>query len=187
MKKAPDLSNSLTAARDLLGWKLASKSPDGLVVSGYIVETEAYDMHDPASHAFGGLRKRNASMYEEAGTIYVYFTYGMHYCMNIVTGEKGHGQGVLIRALEPLEGLNIMRKRRKVQSEHQLTNGPAKLAQALGINLSHGGVKLGQGELYLEPGIEVTEVVQTTRVGISRAVEQPWRFYVADNSYVSKK
>lgn len=182
----PDLSSSISAARDLLGWKLTSESPEG-VVSGYIVETEAYDMYDPASHAYGGLRKRNAAMYESAGTIYVYFTYGMHYCMNIVTGEKGHGQGVLLRALEPLEGLDLMRERRKVQDKFQLTNGPAKLTQALGINLSHGGKKLGHGGLYLELGIEVIEVVQTTRVGISRAVNQPWRFYLANNSYVSKK
>lgn len=182
----PDLSDSLTGARSLLGWKLVHESPEG-ITSGYIVETESYDMHDPASHAYGGPRKRNAAMYEAAGTVYVYFTYGMHYCMNIVTGEKGHGQGVLIRALQPLEGIELMQQRRGLTDERQLTNGPAKLAQAMGITMEHGGMKVGAGALRLEPGIDVHEVVQTTRIGISKAVDQPWRFYVAHNAYVSKK
>lgn len=181
----PNLSGSLLGARSLLGWKLVHESSDG-ITSGYIVETESYDMHDPASHAYGGLRKRNAAMYEEAGTVYVYFTYGMHYCMNIVTGSKGHGQGVLIRALQPLEGIELMKKRRGLSDERQLTNGPAKLAQAMGIHMRHGGMKIGASELRLEPGIEVHEVVQTTRIGISKAVDQPWRFYIAHNPYVSK-
>lgn len=185
MNKLPDLSDSLTGARSLLGWKLVHETPEG-ITSGYIVETEAYDMHDPASHAYGGPRKRNAAMYEAAGTVYVYFTYGMHYCMNIVTGEKGHGQGVLIRALQPLEGIELMKQRRGMTDERQLTNGPAKLAQAMGIAMESYGMELGKGSLRLEPGIEVHEIVQTTRVGISRAVDQPWRFYVAHNAYVSR-
>lgn len=181
----PDLSDSLASARNLLGWKLVYASSEG-VTSGYIVETEAYDMHDPASHAYGGVRPRNAVMYEAAGTVYVYFTYGMHYCMNIVTGKEGHGQGVLIRALQPLEGLELMKKRRGVVDERRLTNGPAKLAQAMGITRAQGGAKLGEGTLRLEQGIEVHEIVQTTRIGISKAVDQPWRFYAAHNPYVSK-
>lgn len=181
----PDLSDSLTGARSLLGWKLVHESPEGRA-SGYIVETEAYDMYDPASHAFGGLRKRNAAMFEAAGTVYVYFTYGMHFCMNIVTGEAGHGQGVLIRALEPVDGIELMKERRGLQNERLLTNGPAKLTQAMGVGREHGGTLLG-GALSLEPGIEVPEIVQTTRIGISKAVDQPWRFYIAHNNYVSRR
>jgi DNA-3-methyladenine glycosylase len=181
----PDLSDSLTAARDLLGWRLVHKSPEG-ITSGYIVETEAYDMADPASHAYGGMRVRNAPMYESAGMVYVYFIYGVHYCMNIVTGPKGHGQAVLIRALEPIEGIELMKKRRGIENERLLTNGPAKLAQALGIGPRQNGVRLEENGLYLEPGIEVSEVVQTTRIGISKAVDHPWRFYIAGNDFISK-
>jgi DNA-3-methyladenine glycosylase len=184
--RRPDLSDSLTAARSLLGWKLVHNSPEGKT-SGYIVETEAYDMEDPASHAFGGPGKRNAAMFEAAGTVYVYFTYGMHFCVNIVTGEAGHGQGVLIRALEPFEGVGLMKRRRGVEDERLLTNGPAKLTQAMGIGREHGGSNLSAGPIYLEPGVVVGEVVQTTRVGISKAVDRPWRFYVAHNPYVSKR
>jgi DNA-3-methyladenine glycosylase len=181
----PDLSDALQAARTLLGWKFVHDSPEGRT-AGYIVETEAYTMEDPASHAFGGPKVRNAAMFEPAGTIYVYFTYGMHYCVNIVTGAKGHGQGVLIRALEPVEGIELMQKRRKLDDIQQLTNGPAKLVQALGITRQHGGSHLTHGTIRLEPGFKPQEIVQTTRVGISKAVDQPWRFYVAGNRFVSK-
>lgn len=180
-----DLSDSLNGARSLLGWKLVHESEEGKT-SGYIVETEAYDMYDPASHAFGGKRKRNAAMFEPAGTVYVYFTYGMHFCMNIVTGEEGYGQGVLLRALEPCEGIELMQQRRGITASKLLTNGPAKLTQAMGIGREHGGTRLGQ-ELYLEHGIVPVEIVQTTRVGISKAVDQPWRFYIANNPYVSRR
>lgn len=180
----PDLSDALIAARSLLGWKLVHDSPGGRT-AGYIVETEAYDMDDPASHSFGGLKGRNAPMYESAGTIYVYFTYGMHFCVNIVTGPKGHGQAVLIRSLEPVEGIGLMQRRRGTEDERNLTNGPAKLAQAMGITKELNGLTLGE-ELRLEPGIEVHEIVQATRVGISKAVDQPWRFYIAHNTFASK-
>jgi DNA-3-methyladenine glycosylase len=182
--KTPDLSDSFAAAQGLLGWKLVYESPEGRT-SGYIVETEAYDMSDPASHSFGGMRGRNVPMYQEAGTIYVYFTYGMHFCVNIVTGPKGHGQAVLIRALEPLEGIELMKKRRSVNDERQLMNGPAKLVQAMGITKADNANQLGK-KLYLEQGLKVHEVVQTTRVGIKKAVDQPWRFFVKGNPYVSK-
>jgi DNA-3-methyladenine glycosylase len=182
----PDLSDSLTAAKNLLGWKLVHKSSEG-VTSGYIVETEAYDMADPASHSYGGMRVRNAPMYEAAGMVYVYFTYGMHYCMNIVTGSKGHGQAVLIRALEPVAGIELMKKRRGIDGMKQLANGPAKLAQAMGIDRSLNGVRLEENGLFLESGVEVGEVVQTTRIGISKAVDHPWRFYIAGSPYVSKR
>lgn len=181
----PDLSDVLQAARNLLGWKLVHESPEGKT-SGYIVETEAYDMDEPASHAYGGMRVRNAPMYQESGTIYVYFTYGMHYCMNIVTGPKGHGQAVLIRALEPVEGIQLMEKRRGVTGK-TLANGPAKLTQAMGITKNQNNTKLKPGVLYLEPGITPQGVVQTMRIGISKAVDHPWRFYIAGSPYVSKR
>lgn len=142
-------------------------------------------MHDPASHAYGGMRGRNLPMYGPAGMIYVYFTYGMHYCMNIVTGPEGDGQAVLLRALEPLSGLELMRRRRGVENGHLFTNGPAKLVQAMGITKAQNGTKLG-GRLTLEPGFVVDDVVVATRVGISKAADHPWRFYVAGNRYVSK-
>jgi DNA-3-methyladenine glycosylase len=179
------LSNALTAAPGLLGYKLVHDSPEGRT-AGYIVETEAYDMTDPASHAYGGPNKRNAAMFETAGTVYVYFTYGMHYCVNIVTGEKGHGQGVLIRALEPVEGTELMRQRRGIGVLEQLTNGPAKLVQAMGITKEQGGTHIDEGAIRLEPGFRPESIVQTTRVGISKAVDQPWRFYIAGNRFVSK-
>jgi len=182
----PDLTDALTGARALLGWKLIHDSPEGLT-SGYIVETEAYTEEDPASHAYGGKRLRNAYLFHASGTLYVYFTYGMHYCFNIVTGEENRGQGVLIRAVEPVEGIELMKKRRGLNNVSQLTNGPAKLVQALGITKDHGGTTLYEGNIRLEPGFTPKEIVQTTRVGIKKAVDQPWRFYVRNNPYVSRK
>ena len=175
---------AVPGARALLGWKLVHDTPQGRV-AGYIVETEAYRQDDPASHAFRGSTSRNAAMFEEAGTVYVYFTYGMHYCVNIVCGQKGYGEGVLIRALEPIEGLELMRERRSVSTDTQLTNGPAKLTKALGVTLEQTGSVLGEG-LHLERGFTPEMIVQTERIGISKAKEQPWRFYVSNNPYVSR-
>jgi DNA-3-methyladenine glycosylase len=182
----PPLTDAVSAAKELLGWKLIHQSPEGLT-SGYIVETEAYTMDDPASHTYRGETARNRAMFQEAGTIYVYFTYGMHYCVNIVTGQKGQGQGVLIRALEPVDGIELMKTRRGTQDVAQLTNGPAKLVQAMGITKMNGGLHLASGSLRLVPGIPIHEMVQTKRVGIKKAVDQPWRFYVAGNTFVSKR
>jgi DNA-3-methyladenine glycosylase len=179
----PDLSDSVTAAQTLLGWKLVHDSPDGLT-SGYIVETEAYSQSDPASHTYGGKRLANAAMFEPAGTIYVYFTYGMHYCVNIVTGAADDGQAVLIRALQPVDGIDLMKRRRG--TDQNLCNGPARLVQAMGITPDYSGKHLLTAELRLEPGFEPAEIVQTTRIGISKAVDQPWRFYVAGSEFVSR-
>lgn len=181
----PDLSNAVVAARSLLGWKLVHTSPEGRT-AGFIVETEAYTEEDPASHAYGGKRLANAALFEPAGTVYVYFTYGMHYCVNIVTGPKDHGEGVLIRALEPVEGIELMRARRPVTHVQALTNGPAKLVQAMGITKLHGGTNLHSGDLRLEPGFRPPAIIQTTRIGISQATDQPWRFLVEGNPFVSK-
>ncbi|HTE58000.1 MAG TPA: DNA-3-methyladenine glycosylase [Verrucomicrobiae bacterium] len=181
----PDLTDSLRAARSLLGYELVHQTPES-VTAGIIVETEAYDMHDPASHSFGGVRRRNAPMYQAAGTVYVYLIYGIHYCVNIVTGPEGHGQAVLIRALQPTQGIPLMQVRRRAQTAQNLTNGPAKAAQALGITAALNGSTLGGGPLSIRPGVAVDEIVETTRVGISRAVDKPWRFYIRDNPYVSR-
>lgn len=179
------LPDGLSGAKNLLGWKLVHETSEG-ITGGYIVETEAYNQDDPASHAYGGPTPRNEAMFEEAGTIYVYFTYGMHYCVNIVAGPKGRGEGVLIRALEPVEGIELMRKRRGVEVDLMLTNGPAKLVQAMGITKELNGATINTGSLKLVPGFKPKEIVQTTRIGINKAVDQSWRFYVKDNLFVSK-
>jgi DNA-3-methyladenine glycosylase len=176
---------AVAGAKALLGRKLVHITPKGRV-AGYIVEVEAYVQEDPASHTYNGRTLRNASMFEAAGTIYVYFTYGMHYCVNIVTGPKGHGEGVLIRALEPIEGVDIMEANRQ-KSGIGLTNGPAKLVEALGITRELNGQKIG-GELLIEKGLEVkkSDIQTAPRIGISKAVEELARFYIKGNSYVSR-
>lgn len=171
-----------SGAQALLGWKLAYQTPEGRT-AGIIVETEAYTEDDPASHTFGGLSMRNAAMYERAGTIYVYFIYGLHSCVNIVSGHKGEGEAVLIRALEPTEGIDLMCKRRG-RNDH-LTNGPAKLVQAMGISPSDNGMLLGQGALQIEPGIVPEGIHVNTRIGITKGVESLRRYYIADNPHIS--
>lgn len=182
----PDLSDSLVGAKSLLGWKLVHESTEG-ITAGIIVETESYDMEDAASHAYGGERIRNSSLFRTAGTIYVYFTYGMHYCFNIVTGAEGHGQGVLIRALEPTDGISLMQQRRGRDDIQNLCNGPAKLVQAMGISKACNGRNIFHGNVRLEKGVTPDAVIQTTRVGITKAIELPWRFYIKDSPYISKK
>jgi DNA-3-methyladenine glycosylase len=159
---------------------------DGRRLVGKIVETEAYDQSDAASHSYRGRTPRTEIMFGSPGRAYIYFTYGMHYCLNIVTGRKGYGCAVLIRALEPIEGLHIMRINRG--RTDQLTNGPAKLCQALGINSALNGHNLRIPPLVLRLGTQSPgeEIVQTTRVGISKAVDKPWRFYIKNNPFVSK-
>lgn len=183
---APDLSTAPKAARMLLGWVLVHDSPAGRT-SGIIVETEAYTADDAASHSYRGKTARTEVMFGPSGHLYVYFTYGMHYCINVVTGEAGNGEAVLIRALEPIEGMELMRKRRRKNDTRQLTNGPAKLTQALGLNRKHSGMfVLGGGSIRLEPGIKPDKITQTTRIGISQAKDVPWRFYITGNTFVSK-
>lgn len=173
-------------ARQLLGCVLERELDDG-VVRVRIVETESYDQDDEASHAYGGLRKRNATMFGKAGHLYVYFTYGMHYCCNIVSGVEGFGSGVLIRAVEPLEGKDIVESRRNITGITAL-NGPAKLAQALAIDLSFNGHDLHNTPLRLESGTLRPDesIVTSPRVGISKAKDIHRRFFIKDNPYVSK-
>jgi DNA-3-methyladenine glycosylase len=161
---------------------------DGRILRGRIVETEAYDQTDVASHSYKGETERTRVMFGPAGFLYVYFTYGMHYCCNVVVGPSGHGAAVLIRALEPLQGEKTMMQNRGGRSGIELTNGPAKLCQALLIDKRLNGQNLRQPPLKLIPGKlhANEEIVQTTRIGISQARDVPWRFHVKDNPYVSK-
>jgi DNA-3-methyladenine glycosylase len=180
-----DISDAVVAAHQLLGYVLTYQSDEG-VTSGYIVETEAYKSSDPASHSYKGLTKSKAALFGPAGTVYVYFTYGMHFCVNIVVGKENGGQAVLIRAIEPIEGLDLMIKRRAMPNSPKLTNGPGKLTKAMAIDKSINGSNVLTGPIKLSRGITPKEVVVDTRIGITKAVDEPWRFYIKDNPYVSR-
>jgi len=177
---------SSEVAPKLLGCIL-ERHLDGEILRVRIVETEAYDQTDVASHSYRGETERTRVMFGEYGHLYVYFTYGMHYCANIVTGRKGHGAGVLLRAVEPVDGTDIIEKRRG-KAGIEATNGPAKLCQALGIGKTMNGHDLRTGELRLIPQEPLAPalITQTVRVGISQGKDVPWRFYIASNPYVSK-
>lgn len=175
------------AARRLLGCELV-RDIDGATVRVEIVETEAYDQTDPASHAYGGMRPRAATMFGPAGHLYVYFTYGMHHCCNVVCGPEGYGAGALIRAVRPIADVEVLSERRGGMSGVQLTNGPAKLCQALGVDRALNGHDLRTGAMRLQAraALADSDVAVSPRIGISRAVDVPWRFYVARDPYVSK-
>lgn len=185
------LYDTLRAAKELLNYVLVHQLPDGSVVAGRIVETEAYLYDDPASHTFRGQTGRNTPMFMTAGTMYVYFTYGMHHCFNIVTSKEGHGEAVLIRALEPVAGVEEMLMRRNLSEDKikNLANGPAKLVQALGLTKHHHNAQmLGKNVFLLELFDEQEKnIVQTTRIGIKEGAGLPYRFYVRGNVFVSKK
>lgn len=171
-----DLSNSVDAARNLLGWELVHHTPAG-DIGGIIIETEAYHQEDEASHSFRGLTKRTAPMFEEAGHIYMYFIYGMHWCLNIVTGPKGHGEAVLIRALKPTRGIELMKQYRKTGIEGRLANGPGSLVQALAIPPTYSGLKLEKTQLELiRPSGPIGQIKTGPRIGIKKATDKPYRF-----------
>lgn len=164
-------------------------------VGGVIVETEAYDQTDPASHTFGGPTARNAAMFGPPGCAYVYRSYGLHWCINTVCREAGHGAGVLLRALEPTHGIDVQQARRRLQEVRLLCAGPGRLAQALGIDDSFNGLPLAQPPLaLLEPGGTGAaaacggplDVVTGPRIGISKAVDVPWRFGLRGSRYLSR-
>ncbi len=160
-----------------------------IVMAGRIVEVEAYVGGDPASHAANGMTARNKPMYEDGGIAYVYFTYGMHFCFNIVTDRKGFPAALLVRALEPLAGIEEMKKRRKKDDPMDLTNGPAKLCQALGIDRSLSGVRLDSVDLFIaDDGFKVhsKDIQASTRIGIRKGREAEWRFYLRGNGFVSR-
>ena len=178
--------SSEAAARRLLGCEL-ERTIDGQVITVRIVETESYEQTDAASHSYNGRTPRTDVMFGPAGHLYVYFTYGMHYCCNIVVGEEGYGAAVLLRAVEPLGGTDILEKYRRGKKGLELTNGPAKLCQALDIDKSMNGHDLTKNplKLIMKPVIEQNRIVTTTRVGISKAKELPLRFYIKDSPFVS--
>lgn len=178
---------SLEASPALLGWTLLVHAPDG-TAGGTIVETEAYRYDDPASHSCRGRTARNNSLFEEAGTIYVYRSYGLHAMLNLSSGQKGIGEGVLIRALEPTTGIELMQTRRRTVDTMLLAKGPARLTQALDITLDLDGSHLRDGRLELIPPqapLPPSRVLATPRIGISKAVDAPWRFIIAGSPFVS--
>ncbi len=185
----------------MLGCELVHESAAGRT-AGIIVETEAYLWGDPACHAYRRKTKRNAAMFGPSGHLYVYLIYGMYYCVNIVSGIEGEGEAVLIRALEPTDGLDLMRERRNLNpktlqpplkprkkplSEKEFCNGPGKLVQSMGIRPEHDKASLWESGIYINPPVLADfETVTTTRIGITKGTDLPYRFYIRGNRYISK-
>ena len=180
------LTDPAQVAQGLLGKFLFRGSPQG-ITQGKIVETEAYyGKGDPGSHAFRGKTPRSSIMWGKPGIAYVYFTYGRHYLFNVVVEKEGIPGAVLIRAVEPLEGIELMRKRRNVDRLKDLTRGPARLTQAFDITIEENGIDLTQGNLLIKEGQEERfSIVTTTRIGIKKGEELPLRFYIKGNRFVS--
>lgn len=174
-------ASPLRVAEQLIGAMLLV---DG--IGGRIVETEAYDAADPASHSFNGPTTRNASMFGPPGHAYVYRSYGMHWCLNFVCCENGHGAGVLLRALEPVEGIETMRLRRGVEPLRVLCAGPGRLSQALGITRAHDGKALDTLPFQLIAPSRSVAVVCGPRIGISKGIDAAWRFGLAGSPFLSR-
>jgi DNA-3-methyladenine glycosylase len=171
-------------ARDLVGCTVRHAG-----AAGRIVETESYHMDEPACHAFAGLTGRTRTLFGPPGHAYVYFSYGIHSLLNAVAEEEGVGAAVLIRALEPLEGIELMRERRRVAHDRDLCSGPGKLTQALAIGLERNGSSLVDGPIELlarVPGAREPRLVRGERIGITKAAELPWRFCDASSAHVSR-
>jgi DNA-3-methyladenine glycosylase len=181
---------TLTVAEELLGKKLVRYTNNTRLV-GKIVEVEAYrGSDDPGSHAYRGMTPRNRLMFRKGGFAYVYFTYGMHYCFNVVTERQNAPGAVLVRALEPLNGIETMRRNRGNKNLLNLTNGPAKLAEAMNITKKQNGLDLTRSKelLICEPNVkENFEIVTTKRIGIKVGVDKLWRFCIKDNKFVSRR
>jgi DNA-3-methyladenine glycosylase len=171
-------------ARDLVGCVVRHGD-----TAGRIAETESYHMEEPACHAHAGVTTRTRTLFGPPGNAYVYFSYGVHSLLNAVAEEEGVGAAVLIRALEPVDGIEAMRERRGVVREEELCNGPGKLTQALGIGLSLNGTSLEHGPIEVlrrDPGARAPRIVMGERIGISKAADLPWRFCDADSRHVSR-
>jgi DNA-3-methyladenine glycosylase len=173
--------DSPQVARRLIG---ATLLIDG--VGGNIVETEAYDREDPASHSFSGPTPRNAVMFGPPGRVYVYLSYGIHWCLNFVCRESGHGAGVLIRALEPTTGIAIMSRRRRTEDLRLLCSGPGRLGEALAVTRGLNGKRVDRKPFQLTAPAGRVQVVSGPRIGISKALDQPWRFGLSGSRYVSR-
>ena len=176
------LGNSEEVARQLIGAVLLV---DG--VGGRIVETEAYDRADPASHSFSGPTPRNLPMFGPPGRAYVYRSYGIHWCLNFVCREEGHGAGVLIRAIEPLAGIDLMRKRRKLDDLRLLCSGPGRVGEALAIKHEHSGCRLDRKPFQVYARDRDYPIVAGPRIGISKAMEIHWRFGLAGSKFLSRR
>lgn len=195
LKKSFYRRELLIVAKELLG-RVLVKSSDKEILAGKIVEVEAYHGDiDEAAHSYGGITKRNEIMFESGGYLYVYFTYGAHHCCNVVTGKKGQGTAVLIRALEPIQGIDTMinnRFGRKLKNEKEtfnLTSGPGKVCQAFSIDRTHSGTDLTGDKIFILDGekIKSRDIWISKRIGITRSVDFPWRFFIKDNPYLSRK
>jgi DNA-3-methyladenine glycosylase len=168
-------------APELIGATLLA---DG--VGGVIVEVEAYHHTDPAAHSYIGRTERNAVMFGPAGYAYVYRSYGIHWCLNFVCEEEGSAAAVLIRALQPTQGLAAMRRRRGVREPRALCSGPGKLCQALGVTHKHNGLPLDRAPFELRARAAAPELATGVRIGITKAVEQPWRYGLKGSKFLSK-
>lgn len=185
----------LVVAQNLLG-KILIKNTNGIMYAGKIVEVEAYDgTFDEAAHTFIGITKRNEIMFGVGGFFYVYFTYGAHFCCNVVTGVKDIGTAVLLRAVEPLLGIEEMAKNRfgrnllNEKEKFNLTSGPGKLCKAFDIDRQHNTIDLTGDKIFILQKKKISEdkIVTTRRIGIKKSMELPWRYYIKDNPYVSRK
>jgi DNA-3-methyladenine glycosylase len=169
-------------AAELIGARLLV---DG--VGGLIVEVEAYDAEDPAAHGFRGQTARNASMFGPPGHAYVYRSYGIHWCLNLVCAAEGVPEAALVRALQPTDGLEEMRQRRGLEDERLLCSGPGRLCQALAVTRDHDGLALDEPPFELFAAGEPVEVAAGVRIGITRAADRPWRYVAAGSRYLSRR
>ena len=189
----PVSAKSAALTRDFFARSVHEVAPDLIGVTllvdgigGVIVEVEAYDQEDPASHGFRGPTRRNAVMFGPPGHAYVYRSYGIHWCVNVVCDREGRAEAALIRALEPTRGLDAMRARRGVSAERALCSGPGKLCQALGITRDHDGLALDEPPFMLLARSETPPIATGARVGITRATELSWRYGLAGSPFLSR-
>lgn len=180
MNEAFFARHPVDVARELIGARLTLSG-----VGGVIVETEAYHHEDPASHSHGGRTARNGAMFGPVGRAYVYRSYGIHWCLNVVCGTDP-GSAVLIRALEPTEGLEVMRQRRGLADPRQLCSGPGKLCQALAVTREHDGLPIDHAPFAFAPAAGPAAIVAGPRIGISKAADLPWRFGLSGSRFLSR-